>query len=146
MTKPPRSTFFSIAITMTLIMLAFSLIANFLAGIGAFPHLSGMGVQSGQTRDVLSQITGLDDPNMNSIFLGVTTLTLVGVVLLAWALKTMIPIGLYFFGLIFWTSWIHMTSSFAIGGYIPNELLTIITIGAVFVFIGGIIGYIGGSG
>jgi len=125
-------------------LLAFSLVANFVDGLGIFPHTSSIGTEI-TTSNALSQLTGLDNPSMQGIFLGVTGLAFVGVVALCWATKNVVPLGLYLFGVIFWTSWIRMSSVMSYGGYIPAELLAVFTVGAIFLFVGAIIGMLTGS-
>jgi len=146
MTKPPRSTFFSIAITITLVMLVFTLVANFVAGLGVFDEVTGMGTETSNTGGVLQSITGLSDPNMNSIFIGVTGITFLGAVGLCYLTKNITPIGLHLFGTIFWTSWLRLSVILSYGGYVDVELISIFTIGVMFVFIGAIIGMLTGSG
>jgi len=146
MTKPSKSTFFQIAVTVTLIMLVFTLVANFVASLGVFDEVTGMGTETGDTGDVLQSLTGLDDPDMNNIWLGVTGLTFLGAVGLCYLTKSVVPIGLHLFGTIFWTSWLRLGVILSYGGYVPAEFITIFTIGIMFVFIGAIIGMLTGSG
>lgn len=135
---------FRVCISFCLMLLAFSLVANFVDGLGIFPHTSSIGTEI-TTSNALSQLTGLDNPSMQGIFLGVTGLAFVGVVALCWATKNVVPLGLYLFGVIFWTSWIRMSSVMSYGGYIPAELLAVFTVGAIFLFVGAIIGMLTGS-
>lgn len=132
--------FLRTAIAITAMILIFSLVANFIASFGAFPFADEAGIQLGETTDVLSAITGLNDPNMNALFIGATGLTFIGAVALCYLTKNIVPLGIHIFGVIFWTSWIRMSSILSYGGYIPLELLGIFTIGVMIVFIAAIIG------
>ena len=127
-------------------MLTFSLVANFVAGLGIFPNVTDIGMEVDDTESALTALTGLSDPNMNAIWIGITGITFIGVVALAALTQSMTPIGLHLFGLVFWTSWLRMSSILSYGGYIPEEFLIIVTVGVMFVFIAAIIGLITGGG
>jgi len=136
---------FKICIGFTLLLLAFSLMANFLSVLEVFPHTTNIGLDVDSNEGALQILTGLDEPNMQYIFLGVTGLTFIGAVALCYLTKQIIPIGIHLFGVIFWTSWIRMTSALGYGGYMPVELLAVFTIGTMFIFIGAIIGMLTGN-
>ena len=135
---------FRVCLGFTLLLLCFSLVANFVSALDVFPHTTNIGIDA-DTNSALEQLTGLDSPDMQAIFIGVTGLTFAGAVALAILTKQMIPIGLHLFGVVFWTSWIRMSSVLGYGGYIPVELLAVFTIGAMFIFIGAIIGMLTGN-
>ena len=140
------NSFFRICIMFCLLMLTFSLVANFVAGLNIFPNVTDIGMEVDDTESALTTLTGLSDPNMNAIWIGITGITFIGVVALAALTQSMIPIGLHLFGVVFWTSWIRMSSILSYGGYIPEEFLIIVTVGVMFVFIAAIIGLITGGG
>ena len=140
------NTFFRICIMICMLVLVFSLVANFVQGLGVYPVEGSPGVDISSTDNALSSLTGLDDPNMNAIFVGVTSLALLGVIVLAYFTRSMIPVGLYFFGTVFWTAWLRMTAVFSYGEYIPGDFLLIFTVGVMFIFIAAIIGILTGSG
>ena len=130
-------------------LLAFTLVANFVDGLGIFPYTSSIGVSDITEANALTQLTGLTG-GMEYVFAGVTTLALAGTVALCWAIKNITPLGLYFFGLVFWTSWLRMASVFSYAGsgtepYIPVALIGVFTIGAMFLFLGAVIGMLTGS-
>jgi len=128
-------------------MLTFSLVANFVAGLDIFPNVTNIGMEDAESSEsALTALTGLDSPDMNAIWIGVTGLTFFGAVALAALTKSMIPIGLHLFGAVFWTSWIRMSSILSYGSYIPDEFLIVFTVGVLFVFIAAIIGLITGGG
>lgn len=140
------NSFFRVSIMICLLMLVFTLVANFVSGLGIFPNVANIGTSVGGISDALSRLTGLTDGNMNMIWLGVTGLSFLGAVALAAITRTMIPIGLHLFSLVFWTSWLRMSTIFSYGGYIPVEFIVIFTVGVMFVFIAAIIGLITGGG
>jgi len=140
------NTFFHACVGFILLMLTFSLVANFVDGIGAFPHSAEIGPDIDSTDSALSTLTGLSSPSMNTIWLGVTGLTFLGAVALCYLTHSIVPIGLHLFSLVFWTSWIRMSSILSYGGYIPDNLILVFTVGVMFVFIAAIVGILTGSG
>jgi len=128
-------------------MLAFSLIANFVESMGMFPNVDSPGASGiDETNDALGLTTLGDDATMWTIFIGVTGLTFIGAVALAFMTKSITPIGLHIFGAVFWASWINMLSILSYGGYIPGDFLIVFTVGVMFVFIAAIVGMLTGSG
>ena len=142
------NSFFRTCVVICFIMLAFSLVANFIDSTGAFgSHTGGNpGVSVSSGDSALRTITNLEDPNMQSLWLGVTGLSLIGAIALAYVSHSLTPIGLHLFGAVFWTSWIRMSSIFSYGGYIPGDFILIFTVGVMFLFIAAIIGMLTGSG
>ena len=140
------NSFFRIAVWICMLLLIFTLVANFIQGLAAFPIEGSPGMDISNTDSALATITGNSDMNMNYLFVGVSTLALLGTIVLAYFTRTMIPIGLYLFGAVFWASWIRFTSIFSYGGYVPGDFIIIFTVGVMFVFIAAIIGMLTGSG
>lgn len=140
------NSFFRICVWFILLMLTFSLIANFVSGLGIFPNVATVGVDIDSDSGALSTLTNLASPNMSSIFLGVTGVTFLFAVGLSTLTRSITPIGLHLFGVIFWASWINMIHIFSTGGYIPSDLILVGTVGVMFVFIAAIIGMLTGSG
>jgi len=132
----------------TLLMLTFSLVANFVFTLGIFPNITGVGPSGiNNTNDALGELTTLgDDASMWGIFIGVTGLTFIGACALAFLTKTITPIGIHIFGAVFWASWINMLSILSYGGYIPGDFLLVFTVGVAFVFIAAVIGMLTGGG
>jgi len=127
-------------------MFIFGLTASFVASTGAFPFTEEMGISISSDSGWLTKFTGLSDPTMGAIFLGITGLTFLGAVALSVATHSVVPIGLHLFGLVFWSSWVKTSVVLAYGGYIPGELLVIFTVGVMFVFVAAIVGILTGSG
>ena len=140
------NTFFRLCIMFVLLMLTFSLISNFVSGLGIFPNVEQIGADVDTDSGALSTLTDLSDPTVGAIFLGVTGLTFLGAVALSALTRTITPIGLHLFGLVFWASWMNMVHIFSTGGYIPSDLILVGTVGVMFVFIAAIIGMLTGSG
>ena len=139
------NSFFRICVMICLLMLVFSLVANFVSSLDIFPGVDPMGVDVDDS-DALSVLTGLDDANMNAIWLGVTGLTFIGAVALAALTRSMTPIGLHLFGMVFWTSWIRMNIIFVQQMHIPGDFFVIATVGMLFLFIAAIVGLMTGGG
>lgn len=141
------NSFFRLCVMFILLMLTFSFVANFVSALGIFPHTAGMGISGvDSAEDALPVLTDLSDPSMAGIFLGATALTFIGAVALAFLTRSITPIGIHIFGVIFWASWINMLGLFSYGGYIPGEFLLIFTVGVMFVFIAAVVGMLTGSG
>jgi len=141
------NTFFRISIFICMIILTFSLVASFIDAMDVFPvEQENPGVDISSTDSALSALTGLDDPNMNSIWLGVSTLAFLGAVTLCFLTKQVTPLGLFLYGEVFWTAWIRTSSVLSYGGYVPGEFLLVFTVGVMMVFIASIIGMLTGSG
>jgi len=129
-----------------LIMLVFTLSVSFISGLGVFPTEVKTGIHGDEPSDFLALLTGLDDPNMNALFLSVTTIAGLITVGLAIATRSMIPVGLYLFGVVFWTAYIRTLGILSFEGLIPGDFILIFTAGMIFVFVAAIIGMITGSG
>lgn len=140
------NSFYQISIIITFIMFVFGLTASFVASTGAFPFAEDMGISIDSDSGWLTKFTGLTDPSMGAIFLGVTGLTFLAAVGLAVATRSVVPIGLHLFGLVFWSSWTKTNVILSHGEYIPGELLVIFTVAVMFVFVAAIVGILTGSG
>ena len=140
------NSFFRITIYFALALVLFSLAINFIDGMAAFPIETEMGTQVNSTDSALQQLTKLKDPNMADIFALTTTVSGIIAVGLAALTRSVVPIGLYVYGAVFWTSWIRAQSILSFGGYMPPEFLLIFTVGVMFIFIASIIGLLTGGG
>ena len=145
------NTFFRICIFICIGIIIFTLSVNFVNsletedGVKAFPV--EYETKSNITNDnILSELTGLTDPNMNFVWLLVTSagaLVAVGVGIFT---QSITPVGIYLFGNVFWTSWIRMFAVVNVGGMLPETFTFIFLAGSVFVFIAAVIGMLTGSG
>ena len=139
--------FFQIAIILTFIIFLFTVVASFISSTGTFPFTEELGIAIDDDTDFFTKLTGLESgSNMHTIFLGVTGLTFIGAVALAFATKSVVPIGLHLFGVVFWTSFTKTKVILDYGGYISPELQFVFTIAVTFVFIAAIVGILTGSG
>jgi len=137
--------FFQAAVYLTFIMFIFGALASFIASTGAFPFTEDMGIGVTSESDFLTKFTGLSDPTMQGLFIGVTGLTFIGAVALAMATRSVTPIGLHIFGAVFWSCWVKVSVILSYGGYIPDGFVSIILIGVTFVFVAAIVGILTGS-
>jgi len=125
--------------------MVFTLLFGLVNATGAFGITSGPGSSIGDTDEVLGDISTLETPNMNYLIGLVVAGTAIGIGV-GYITSSLVPVGISIFGSVFWASFINMHTVLSIGGYIPGEILTIITIGTVLVFVAAIIGMITGSG
>jgi len=138
--------FFQVAIVLVFLMFIFSLVMSFISSTGVFPYTDEIGDDVTSNEDFLSNFTNLGSSSMNAIFIGVTGFTFIMAVGLAFFTKSVVPIGLHLFGVVFWHSWIKTNVILGYGGYIPPELLIIFTVAVTFIFIAAIVGILTGSG
>ena len=141
------NTFFRIAVMFAFGAILLNIGFGFIQGLGAFPLSEDDAVgMSGITSDnVLSQLTGLD-AGMASVWLLITSMGAIGSVGLSVATHSVVPIGVFLFSEVFWTSWIRTQSIIGFGGYLPADFLLLITVGMIFLFIAAVIGMLTGSG
>ena len=141
------NTFFRIAVMFAFGAILLNIGFGFIQGLGAFPLSSDdvIGMDDVDSDNALSQLTGLSGgmQSMWSLFLVAGA---AASVFLAWATHSVVPIGIYLFSEVFWTSWIRTQSMLSFGGYIPGDFLVLITVGMIFLFIAAVIGMITGSG
>jgi len=139
------NTFFRVCVFLILAMLMFSLSVTFIYNLGIFPMPGNPGIEGINDANVLSRITGLTG-GMEGVWLLVTTVSGFGFLMLALLTQSMVPIGLYLFGVVFWTAYLNVASILNVGGFIPGDFLLLFTVGLVFIFIAAVIGMLTGSG
>ena len=83
---------------------------------------------------------------MNYIWGGVVGLGLLASIGLAYLTHSVMPLGVYVFATVFWTMWIRTNMVLNTGGFVPGELLVILTGCVIFVFIAAVVGMFTGSG
>jgi len=140
------STFFRIAVYLTFAMIVFNLVIAFIGSLSIFPVSGELGTGLMEESNALSRLTGLTGGMEAVWFIGTSLLGLASAAL-AIATKSLVPIGLYIFGEVFWTAWIR--SSLILSSpslQIPGEFLAIFFICMMFLFIAAIIGMMAGSG
>ena len=120
---------------------------GFIQGLGAFPLVEdeSIGINDVTTTNALTVLTGLSG-GMETMWALFLVAGAAASVFLAWATHSVVPIGIYLFSEVFWTSWIRTHSLLDFGGYIPADFLLLISVGMLFLFIAAVIGMLTGSG
>lgn len=146
-------TFFQICVIITLMLVVFTLCVNFVDGLGIFPVNVPAGFQVGSgTNSSFSNLTDVRDPvtglsgGMDALWKVCLTLSGIGAVVLGLFFHSTIPLAIYLFGAVFWTSYIRSFSVLSLNNYLPESFILIGTVLMMFVFAGAIIGMFGGSG
>jgi len=139
------STFFRISIFYCLGLLIFTLIFGFIISTGAFDMSSEPGVQISSTENALGELSTLETPNMGYL-LGLVAFGGAAGLFVSWISKSIVPVGISLFGSVFWASFINTHSILSTGGFIPAEILLILTVSTVLIFVAAVIGMLTGSG
>jgi hypothetical protein len=149
------NTFNSICIAGCIFMTFISMSIGFINLSGAFgvttPTTISVNGNATQTVENLSQnITGTAGKmDWNSLWLIATGITALGVIGLAFMTGTTNMIGVYLFGTFFWSSWLNVVNIMRLGGFLDFSagvaLITMITVGMTFMFIGAVIGMLSGA-
>ena len=116
-------------------LIFFSLAASVVASFGVFPTEFEGG----------STITGIS-PSADIVWAWVFGLTSIITIITCIVTRSVVPLGIYIFGQIFWTSFIRTQAILSVGGYIPGEFVALFTIGAAFIFMAALVGMLTGSG
>lgn len=148
-----RETFFQLCIIGTLALLAVTLCINFVSAAEIYPSGSvNSGVETGETpSDTILDLIEKDSEGTHITSLGlwsivgVGTLTITGVIAVLTGGNTQL-MGGWIFSAIFWASWTNLMVITEIGSWIPAGLILIMTVLAVPIFIGGLIGIFSGAG
>ena len=123
-------------------------------GWGFLRGIDGMWTASASDQNVLDgtndqglihELTGLDSGGTN-IWLMITSVGATAAVAFSWMVHSLTPLGLYLFGVAFWTSYNGTLTIINMNGWIPGDFVLIVTVTMAFLFIGAIIGMITGSG
>ena len=136
-----------------MIFLGFSF--SFVDAMGAFPtgkespFDTSTGNYTNVTEQLSSKVTGLGHMSFSEVWLvGIGATTVIGVAALLIAGVTNM-IGIYIFGTFFWGSWFQVINIFGTFDFLESGagliLLTMITVGMTFMFIGAVIGMLSGS-
>lgn len=94
---------------------------------------------------LIQELTGLDSSGTD-MWLMITTIGGAAALAFSWMVHSLTPLGLYLFGVAFWTSYNGTITMINMNGWLPGDLILMITVGMAFLFIGAIIGMITGSG
>jgi len=126
-------------------MIIFTLAVSFVQGLGAFPYQTPIGQQNISEENAVTQLTGLTG-GLNEAWLYASFLGAGLAILASILVKSFVPVGIYLFGLVFWTAYIRTFTIFSVGDYIPYSFLVIFSIGMIFIFMAAVIGMLTGSG
>ena len=127
--------FYSTAIYLSIGLIIFSVGITFIVGLAVFPTAI----------EETSVITGLDS-DLDWVWSTIVGFGTVFSLLMCILLRSVVPLGINIFGVIFWTSWVHAGAILSFGGFIPVEFILLFTIGVGFVFVAAVIGMLTGSG
>ena len=94
---------------------------------------------------ILQELTGLDSAGTD-LWLMITTVGGAAALAFSWMVHSLSPLGIYLFGVAFWTSYNSTVSIISMNGWVPGDFLLIATVGMIFLFVGAIVGMITGSG
>ena len=111
------NTFFRIAVFLAFGMLIFTLSLNFIDSLDVFPISGGIGQQGINETNAISKLTGLNG-SMTDVFIIATSVGAILSIGLSILTRSIVPVGIYLFSEVFWTSYIRTFSIFSIGGYI----------------------------
>lgn len=143
------NTFFQLCLYICIVMIVFTLAVNFINGLNAFESRVETGVPVGtNTSNTFVNFAGI---TMNEIWVGVLFGTGLLSLALAWMMHSAIPVGVWIFSSVFWTS--YQSALTAITGIgiegtqiIPADFLLIGTVMMGFFWMGAIAGMFSGSG
>lgn len=140
-----RDTFFGAAIVMCILLIAFSLCITLILSLGAFPVNPEVGFDtSGDTNDLFFALSGFTG-GAADLWALVITFGFGAAAVFAWAVKSAVPVGIYLFSAIYWTSFNKAIMTVQVIQGLPFELLIIFEVIALFIFIAGIIGLLTGG-
>jgi len=94
---------------------------------------------------ILQELTGLDSSGTD-LWLMITTVGGAAALAFSWMVHSLTPLGIYLFGVAFWTSYNGTIAMIGMNGWIPGDFILIATVGILFLFVGALIGMITGSG
>ena len=94
---------------------------------------------------ILQELTGLDSASTD-LWVMITTIGGAAALAFSWMVHSLTPLGIYLFGVAFWTSYNGTVTILSMNNWIPGDFLLLGTVGMIFLFMGAIIGMITGSG
>ena len=143
------SSLYHICIFLTIGLMVFTLVINFVGTIGVFGNNNEVGTDiSGNSSEIeknftksAGQSTGF---NTNLLWSLLISIEVIGGIGLAIATQSASILGAYIFGAVFWTSYINAMSIISAVGFIPLGFITLFTVPMIFIFIGAVIGMLSG--
>jgi hypothetical protein len=155
-----RETFFQISIIFSILLITFTLAINFVSALGVFGEIdfeTGIDTESSLNNDDVSsisdevfvQLSGFTG-GMGQLWFSILTITGIGTIVVAILMHSAIPIGVWIFSAVFWSSYIRCINVINVGGIFTTnpmlQFLIILTVGLIFIWIGALAGMFGGSG
>ena len=155
-----RETFFQICIIFSILLIVFTLSINFVSAMGVFGENQieqGQVVGEGavgdtsfeKSDDIFTKITGFTGGAQN---VWATVMSVGGIISIAVAIlmHSAVPVGVWIFSTVFWTSYIRCINVVNIEGIFTTEpmsqFLLIITVGLIMIWMGALAGMFSGSG
>lgn len=141
------NTFFRICVFLCFGMIIFTIGISFVQGLGIFPYQDPIGQQGITEENVLTLLTGLDG-GMEGVWALLTLGTGLAAITLSILTNSLLPVGIYLFGTVFWTAYTKTIGIFSSGPFssLPEGFLILFTVGMIFIFLAAIIGILTGSG
>ena len=142
------SSFFQKSIYFTLVMFIFILAFNFIIGLSIFGNVDAGPVVSGTPEEYALSLFGSPLSFTDIWKIGAGAM-IVGAVAIAIATGSMIAVGIYLYGTVFWTGFISLWNIFGAVAMGSTAILAFFGIGfaiMIVIFIAGIIGMLGGAG
>ena len=129
--------------------------ANFMFTLDVLPVESNPGLQNVNDTNFFEQMTTLkmdsDSGEPVSItdmdgFWELITVGAIGSVVLMFITKSIVPLGLYVFGAVFFSVWMKTSYLLSIAGLLPDGLVSIINISVAVLFCAASVGVMTGGG
>lgn len=147
-----RETFFQICIIFAILLIVFNTSIVFVNALDVFGSEveAGIDIESGDTSDnVFTKITGLTG-GAQSIWVTVLSITGIMSIGVAILMHSAVPVGVWIFSSVFWTSYTGLIGVININNIFTSEplsyFLLIFTVGLLFVWMGALAGMFSGSG
>jgi len=155
-----RETFFQICIIFSILLIIFTLSINFVSALGVFGDIDfeqGINIDSGDAGTNLTDIsdnvfTKISGYSGGAQSVWVAVMTIGGIISIGTAIlmHSAVPIGVYIFSSVFWTSYGRTLNVVNINGIFSTEpmsqFILIITVGLIFIWLGALAGMFSGSG
>lgn len=141
-------TLYQTCVIICITMIFFTLTISFVDGLGIFDPVEEGFDTSGNSSDIFNRTTNIETTEggfgMDALWLAVLGGGGIAAVVLAWATRSPIIIGVYVFSAVFWAAYLNSLS--IVSSLVPGEFLVIGTVGMFFAFAGAIAGMLSGSG
>ena len=147
-----RETFFQICVIFSILLIVFNLSVFFVNALDVYGTdvNQGIDVEGGDTSDdIFYKLTGYSEGAQAiwTVILGVTGIMSIGVAIL---MHSAVPVGVWIFSEVFWTSYTALIGLINFNGIFTSEpmsySLLIFTAGLIFIWMGALAGMFSGSG